>query len=200
LLQARPDGVAVILSVELCSLTLLIQEPTKVNLVGAALFGDGAGAAVVLGPERAASGAAILATETALFPDSSHLMGWRFSESGFSLLLSPDVPAFIAREFPSHAGRFLRKHGLDLDRIRHFALHPGGRQVLEAYRRGLGVSAEQLAPTREALRRFGNLSSASVLFSLDQVARDASPAPGDLGFLAAMGPGFATEMLILRWA
>ena len=198
-LRHRPDGVAVALSVELCSLTLLIHEATVTNLVGVALFGDGAAAAVLTGGNRSSNGPAVAAAETALFPESSHLMGWRFSEAGFGLELSPAVPAFVAEELPSRVREFLGRHGQSPESIRHFALHPGGRQVLEAYRRGFGLSAEALAPTREALRKVGNLSSASVFFSLREVMDTAHPQAGDTGFLAALGPGFAAEMMLLRW-
>jgi alkylresorcinol/alkylpyrone synthase len=198
-LRARPGGVALVLAVELCSLTLLIKDASKVNLVGSALFGDGAACAVLTGGDRVAAGAEVAAAETALFPGSSHLMGWNFSEEGFGLLLSPEVPAFIARELPARLTGFLDRAGFLLDEVRHYALHPGGRQVLEAYRRGLGLSEEALASTRGALRDYGNLSSASVLFSLERAWRDRPPRPGDVSLLAAMGPGFAAEMVLTRW-
>jgi len=199
LLRPRPEGVAVVLSVEACSLTLLKDAPTKVNLVGSALFADGAGCAVLTGSGRGGSGPAVLASETHLFPDSQHFMGWRFDGNGFGLVLSPHVPGFIAEMLPAPVRGFLERRSLAPEEIQHFALHPGGRQVIEAYRRGLGLTPEALAPTREALRKHGNLSSASVFFSLQQLLADRSPGPGDHGFLAAMGPGFAAEMLLLGW-
>lgn len=202
-LRARPGEVAVVLSVELCSLTWNLDALSKVNLVGIALFADGAGCAVLAGAERSggpASGAAVTAAETVRFPESGHLMGWEFSEAGFGLVLSPGVPAFIAEELPPRVTAFLERHDTARDGVRHFALHPGGRQVIAAYRRGLGLSEDDVAPTREALRRNGNLSSASVFFSLDEVWRTRSPGPGERGLVAAMGPGFAAEMLLLEWS
>jgi alkylresorcinol/alkylpyrone synthase len=199
LLRTRPRGVAVVLAVEACSLTLLKEEPTRVNLVGSALFADGAGCAVLTGPERGGDGPAVLASETFLFPESRHFMGWRFDANGFGLVLSPHVPGFIAEMLPAPVHAFLGRHDLTPESIAHFALHPGGRQVLEAYRRGLGLDAEALAPTRQALRDHGNLSSASVFFSLRRMLDDRAPRNGDRGFMAAMGPGFAAEMLLLGW-
>jgi alkylresorcinol/alkylpyrone synthase len=198
-LRARPKGVALVLSVELCSLTWSLEETTKTTLVGLALFADGAGCAVLTGGNRARSGAQVLDTRTELFPETADLMGWDFSERGFGLVLSPNVPGFIAEALPSRVQAFLEGNGLRSADVDHFALHPGGRQVLEAYRRGLGLSREALEPTREALRRNGNLSSASVFFSLDEVWRTRKPKPGEKGFMAAMGPGFAAEMLLLEW-
>lgn len=202
-LRARPGGVAVVLSVELCSLTWNLDARTKVNLVGIALFADGAGCAVLAGADRPAGavpGAEVTAAESVRFPGSGHLMGWEFSEAGFGLVLSPGVPGFIAEELPPRVAAFLESHGWDRDDVRHFALHPGGRQVIAAYRRGLGLSEDDVAPTREALRLHGNLSSASVFFSLDELWRTRNPRPGDRGFVAAMGPGFAAEMLLLEWS
>ena len=198
-LRLRPEGVAVVLAVELCTLTLLLEDVTKVNLVGTALFGDGAGAAVLVGGGRTEPGPSVVSAETHRFPESGHLMGWAFSEDGFRLVLDPGVPAFIAEALPPVATDFLARNGLELSGIRHFALHPGGRQVLEAYRRGLGLPREALAASREALRKYGNLSSASVLFSLDELWGDGGIDAGEYGFVAAMGPGFAAEMMLLRW-
>jgi alkylresorcinol/alkylpyrone synthase len=198
-LRPRPDGVAVVLAVELCSLTLLLDDASKSNLIGMALFGDGAGAAVLTGAKRGKAGPAVTAAETEYFENSLPLMGWRFSEAGFELVLSPTVPAFILEALPSRVNAFLGRHDLQKADLRHFALHPGGRQVLEAYRRGLGLSDAELAPTREALRNYGNLSSASVLFSLNELMETTQPEPGDRGFMTALGPGFAAEMLLLQW-
>ena len=198
-LRTRPAGVAVVLSVELCSLTLLLDDASKTNLIGMALFGDGAAAAVLTGHDHVVRGPAVSASETVYFENSKDLMGWRFSEAGFELVLSPTVPAFILEALPREVHAFLGRHGLRKDDIRHFALHPGGRQVLEAYRRGLGLTDTELAPTREALSRYGNLSSASVLFSLDELLKNTKTNPGERGFMTALGPGFAAEMLLFEW-
>ena len=198
-LRTRPNGVAVVLAVELCSLTLLLNDTSKTNLIGMALFGDGAAAAVVAGAKRGGSGPAVTAAETEYFENSLHLMGWHFSEAGFELVLSPTVPAFILEALPGRVNAFWGRHGLARNDFRHFALHPGGRQVLEAYRRGLGLTDAELLPTREALRNYGNLSSASVLFSLNELLETTHADPGDRGFMTALGPGFAAEMLLLEW-
>ena len=198
-ISSRPDATAVVISVELCSLSLIVGEISKVNLVGTALFADGAAAAVLVTGERTTGGAAILDTQTHLFPETSHFMGWEFSEKGLKLQLSPQVPAFIAEALPQPAKEFLSRNGLTLKDVNHFALHPGGREVLAAYQRGLKLTSEDLGSSRHVLRQFGNLSSASVLFALDETIKSKKPKPGDLGFLAAMGPGFAAEMLLLKW-
>ncbi len=198
-LRSRPGETAVVLSVELCSLTLLVEQVSKVNLVGSALFGDGAAAAVLTGAGRKTEGPAITGAATVLFPDSGHLMGWDFTERGFELVLSTQVPGFILEAFPDRALAFLAEHGLTLADVAHFALHPGGRQVLEAYRRGLGLPREATEASAAALRRVGNLSSAAVLFSLAEILERGGAKPGDRGLAAAMGPGFAAELLLLEW-
>jgi len=198
-LRTRPNGVVVVVAVELCSLTLLLDDTSKTNLIGMALFGDGAAAAVLTGAKRDGAGPTVTAAETEYFENSLHLMGWHFSEAAFALVLSPTVPAFILEALPSRVNAFWARHGLRKEDVRHFALHPGGRQVLEAYRRGLGLTDTELAPTREALRNYGNLSSASVLFSLSELLETTRPESGDRGFMTALGPGFAAEMLLLEW-
>jgi alkylresorcinol/alkylpyrone synthase len=198
-LAAHPDRAAVLLSVELCSLTLRLETITPVNLVGTALFGDGAACAVLAGPELPGAGPQVIGSGTYLFPDSGGFMGWDFSEAGFGLVLSPQVASFIAEQLPPRVAEFLERWNLRLEDVTHLALHPGGRRVLEAYRRGLGIPEDALDATRNVLRRYGNLSSASVLFCLKEVLDTRSPREGDTGFLAALGPGFGAEMSLLRF-
>ncbi len=202
-LRERPGETVVVLSVELCSLTLLMEEASKVNLVGTALFGDGAAAAVLTAgsgdPAGGRRGPRVLASESHLFPGTGGLMGWDFSERGFGLVLSTRVPAFIHEAFPEVARRFLAGQGVAPEQMTRFALHPGGRQVLAAYRRGLGLTDGDLRASTESLRRNGNLSSAAVLFALAELDRGPEPEPGEYGLMAAMGPGFASELLLLGW-
>lgn len=198
-LRSQPRGVAVVVSVELCSLTLILKEVSKVNLVGTALFGDGAAAAVLTGAQGPGGGAEVLASETHLFPGTSHFMGWGFSEQGLKLELSPEVPSFIVESFAQPVRTFLSRNRLTLENVDHYALHPGGQRVLAAYGKGLSLTHDDLAPSREVLRNNGNLSSAAVLFVLDEVWRKRNPRPGDRGLVAALGPGFAAEMLLVGW-
>ena len=113
--------------------------------------------------------------------------------------LSPRVPRFIRQELPRYLHPFLEEHGLRLADLRHFLLHPGGRKVLEGLERELGLTREETRLSWEVMRDYGNLSSATVLFLLHLFERSARPEPGDTGLLMAVGPGFAGELVLLRW-
>ncbi|MBI2932783.1 MAG: type III polyketide synthase [Planctomycetes bacterium] len=193
MLRARPEHRVLALSVELCGQTFRIRDHSPENTIGAALFADGAAAAVIDG--QAHAGPEIVATGRELFPDTEHVMGWRFANDGMSLVLTIEVPEVIATRVAPALDRFLVKQKVAWQDIRHFVLHPGGRKVLETYQSAMGLSADQLRPSRESLRSVGNVSSAAVLFVLAGI----EAAPGDLGLLAAVGPGFAVEHVLLRW-
>ncbi len=200
-LRGNPDGVAVLLSVELCSLTFPAVTPGIASLVGTALFGDGAAAVVAVGERRAerigATGPAVVDSRSHLYPDSQRTMGWDIGPTGFQLVLSPDVPDVIARYLGDDVTGFLADHDLTIDDIGTWVSHPGGPKVIEAIVATLGLSDDALALTWNSLAQVGNLSSSSVLHVLhDTIA--SKPAPGP-GLLLAMGPGFCSELVLLQW-
>ena len=200
-LRAFPGDVAVLLSVELCSLTLQRDDGSVTNLVATGLFGDGAAAVVLAGGARAngTPGPRVLATRSVLYPDTEWVMGWDVVDSGFKVVLSAKVPEVIEARIGADVDGFLREHGLARGDIRHWVAHTGGPKVIEAFRRGVGLPPEALARSWRSLREVGNLSSASVLFVLGDFLAADDARPGDLGLLAAMGPGFSAELLLLRW-
>ncbi|AOS63497.1 type III polyketide synthase [Actinoalloteichus hymeniacidonis] len=199
-LLAWPDQVAILLSVELCSLTLQRGDASAANIVGSSLFGDGAAAVVLTGSacEIEHPGPTVIATRSRLYPDSEAVMGWDIGADGFRLVLSTDVPA-IAREFLSKdVVAFLSDHGLTTGDIAHWICHPGGPKVIEAVRDSLDLAPDALRHTVASLAANGNLSSASVLDVLRRTIAEA-PAPGSFAVLLAMGPGFCSELVLLRW-
>jgi alkylresorcinol/alkylpyrone synthase len=197
--RAFPDQVAVLLSVELCSLTLQSEDLSIPNLIASGLFGDGAAAAVVVGEERAEPGPRIVDTRSIFYPDSERVMGWDISESGFQIVLSADVPV-VARDFlRGDVDAFLADHGLTRADIDRWICHPGGPKVLEAMQESLELPAGALDVTWESLRRVGNLSSTSVLLILRDTLEGPPPAPGSYGVVMAMGPGFCSELVLIRW-
>jgi alkylresorcinol/alkylpyrone synthase len=197
--RAFPDQVAVLLSVELCSLTLQSEDLSIPNLIASGLFGDGAAAAVVVGKERAEPGPRIVDTRSIFYPDSERVMGWDISESGFQIVLSADVPV-VARDFlRGDVDTFLADHGLARSDIARWICHPGGPKVLEAMQEALELPEGALDVTWESLRRVGNLSSTSVLLILRDTLEGPPPAPGSYGMLLAMGPGFCSELVLIRW-
>jgi alkylresorcinol/alkylpyrone synthase len=201
-LRGAPDDVAVLVSVEVCSLMFPAAEPTMATLVGSALFGDGAAAVVAVGDRRAlldpAAGPDVLATRSRMYPDSLDIMGWDMGASGFRLVLSPDLPDLIERYFADDVTGFLADYGLTIDDIGSWVSHPGGPRVLEAINAALSLDDAALELSWRSLSEIGNLSSASVL----HILRDAraKPPPSETpGLLMAMGPGFCAELVLLRW-
>lgn len=200
-LRAFPGEVAVMLSVELCSLTLQRDDASVANLVATGLFGDGAAAVVMAGGERAggAPRPRVVATRSVLYPDTEWVMGWDVVDAGFKVVLSARVPEVIEARVGADVDAFLGERGLARRDVRHWIAHTGGPKVIEAFRRALGLPEEALARSWRSLREVGNLSSASVLFVLGDFLDGADARPGDLGLLAAMGPGFSAELVLLRW-
>ena len=200
-LRGAPDDVAVLLAVELCSLGQK-TDPTMATLVGSALFGDGAAAVVAVGERRAeqigASGPEILDSRSHLYPDSLRTMGWDIGASGFQLVLAPDLPAVVERYLGDDVTKFLAEHGLSVADVGAWVSHPGGPKIIEAITATLGLPDDALELTWRSLSEVGNLSSASVLHVLrDTIAK--RPPKGSPGVLMAMGPGFCSELVLLRW-
>lgn len=198
-LRAHPEDHAVLLSVELCSLTLQREDLSVANVVASGLFGDGAAAVVLAGGAREARGPAIVATRSVLYPDTERVMGWDVVDSGFKVVLSANVPEVIRQHLRPDVDRFLAERGLDLSRIRHVVAHTGGPKVLEAIGAALERDRSALERSWRSLAEVGNLSSASVLFVLGDLLESGEAQPGDLGLLVAMGPGFCAELVLLRW-
>jgi len=198
-LRAAPGGRALVLSVELCSLVFSPSAGQTTDLIGVALFGDGAAAVLLSGDDLAGDGPVVSSTRSHLFHEAPDLMGWRFTGDGMRLILSREVPPFVATGVKPVVERFLSDAGIGLDALRHHLLHPGGAKVMATYRDAFGFDEGALDHARRAMRRYGNQSSASVLFMLNDLLDSGVPDAGDLGLMVALGPGFAAEMLTLAW-
>ncbi len=197
--KAYPGQVAVLVSVELCSLTLQREDLSIPNLISSGLFGDGAAAVVVVGDERRAAGPRVVASRSVFYPGTEEVMGWRITERGFQVVLSAEVPEMVRRHLRADVDRFLADHGLDRRQIASWVAHPGGPRVLEAMAESLELPEEALAVTWRSLQEVGNLSSTSVLLVLDETLREHRPPPGSPGMMLAMGPGFCSELVLLEW-
>jgi alkylresorcinol/alkylpyrone synthase len=201
-LRGAVDGVAALVSVELCSLTYPGYKPSLAGLVGSALFADGAAAVVAVGARRAervdARGPGILDSRSHLYPDSLRTMGYDVGTAGFELVLSPELASIVQQHLGNDVTAFLAAHGLTTADIGAWVTHPGGPKVIEAITDTLGLPPQALELTWRSLGEIGNLSSASVLHVLrDTIAK---PPPSESpGLMIAMGPGFCSELVLLRW-
>jgi alkylresorcinol/alkylpyrone synthase len=197
--RAYPKQVAAVLAVEICSLTFQGDDLSVANLISSGLFGDGAAAVLVAGSEAESSGPEILATRSVFYPDTEGVMGWSISEKGFRIVLSPDVPEVVKHHLGQDVDAFLEEEGLTRAGIGSWVLHTGGPKVLDATAAALQLPSGALDASWHCLRNMGNLSSASVLTVLEEVMTNRSPPAGTYGLLAAMGPGFCSELVLLKW-
>ena len=197
--RAYPDQYAILLSVELCSLTLQRSDTSPANLISTGLFGDGAAAVIVAGRDRPEPGIEIVDSRATFYPDTEDVMGWTISENGFRIVLSPNVPEVIAGNVGNDLEALLEPHGLTRADIGSWILHTGGPKILRSTQQALGIDETALAASWDCLRRMGNLSSASVLMVLEETMKARRPAPGTWSILGAMGPGFCSELLLLKW-
>lgn len=198
-LHAYPDEVAVLLSVELCSLTLQRHDLSVPNLIASGLFGDGAAAVVLAGRGRGLPGPRIVATRSVFYPDTERIMGWDVTAAGFRIVLSAEVPVVVARHLRDDVDGFLATHGLSRADIGVWVAHPGGPKVLQAMEQALDLHAGELAAAWRSLREVGNLSSTSVLLVLQEALSRTDVPAGSWGLVVALGPGFCSELVLLRW-
>jgi alkylresorcinol/alkylpyrone synthase len=202
--RAYPTQAAALVSVELCSLTLQREDLSVANLISSGLFADGSAAVIVTGEEfrsqpNGIAGPKILATRSIFYPATEEMMGWNISEKGFRIILSTEVPTLIRENLGRDVDAFLADNGHQRSDLKSYVMHTGGPKVLEASAAALGLNNGELDASWACLRKVGNLSSASVLVVLEDVMKNRRPEPGTLGLLAAMGPGFCSELLLLQW-
>jgi alkylresorcinol/alkylpyrone synthase len=199
-LHGWPDQVGVLVSVELCSLTVQRGDASAANMIATGLFGDGAAAVVLEGAARdPRPGPRVVATRSHLYPGTERAMGWDVGSTGLKVVLGVEVPELVEKYLGEDVRGLLADHGLTVDDVDVWVSHPGGPKVIEAIESELGLLEGQLDLTWQSLARIGNLSSASVLHVLQDTLAVRDPAPGSWGILMAMGPGFCSELVLLRW-
>ncbi len=201
-LQGHPDEAAILLSIELCSLTIQPDDYSIANIISSGLFGDGAAAVLMVGndhPQAAAGLPRIIDSRSIFFPNTEQVMGWDVGESGLKIVLSADVAELAEVHLRPGLDAFLGEHGLSIGDIEHWIVHPGGPKVIQALETGLGLSEHALDLSRESLAEVGNISSTSVLLILEETLSRFRPEPGAYGLLMAMGPAFCAELVLLQW-
>lgn len=197
--KSFPASRVLFVAVELCSLTFRPQDISKSNFVATSLFGDGAAAVLVVGDEVALDqpAPAVVGSMSKLWPDSLDVMGWEVVEDGMKVIFSRDIPTIVQQQIKEVIETFLAKFDMTTDDISYMISHPGGKKVMEAYESALQLPSSRFVYAYDVLKRFGNMSSVTVLFVLQKVLR--TKPVSDYGLMTALGPGFSSELLLLDW-
>ncbi len=196
-LKANPGKRAAVIAVESPTATFQLDDYSMANIVSAAIFGDGA-ACVLLSSEEGAPGPEIIASEMYHFYDAETMMGFDITNNGLKMILDQKVPETIASHFPAIIHPFLRKNNLEIAEIDHLIFHPGGRKILETVEELFGSMGKNIDDTKEVLRLYGNMSSATVLYVLERFMDKKLP-EGDYGLMLSFGPGFSAQRVLLKW-
>ena len=196
-LRSNPGKRAAIVAVESPTATCQLNDYSMANMVSAAIFGDGA-ACVLVSSEEDAKGPRIVGEEMYHFPDATQMMGFDLTNSGLKMILDPLVPQTISEHFPEIVHPFLKRYGSSIEKVDHLIFHPGGKKIVETVESLFGKLGKNLDDTRETLRLYGNMSSATVLYVLERYMEKDIP-KGDQGLLLSFGPGFSAQRILLEW-
>jgi alkylresorcinol/alkylpyrone synthase len=202
-LKAHPDKTALIIVLELCSLTFIKNDLSKSNFVATALFGDGCGAIIMAGDDheslqRTPRRLSIEAAGSVTWPDSLDVMGWEVADEGLKVVFSKSIPQIVKQSARPAVHSLLKQKGLGTQDIRYFLSHPGGAKVIQAYQDALELNEEQVRSMKKVLAAFGNMSSATVVFVFEHFFRFSECRTGDWVLSTALGPGFFSEMVLFR--
>ncbi len=198
--RANPRARVVLVSVELCSLTFMRDDYSKSNFIGTTLFSDGVAACLISGDDQEVSPdqrVSFVAHESRLYYDTLDIMGWEFMDHGFKVVFSPGIPSLIEQHVKNDMRSFLSKSHLELNDMKAFIFHPGGKKVLSAYEDALALNDDSLDITREVMADYGNMSSTTVLYVLKRFLQQKNVQ--GYGLMASMGPGFSCEMVLLEF-
>lgn len=196
-LRANPGKRAAVIALEAPTATFQLDDYSMANIVSAAIFGDGA-ACVLMSSNEEDTGPEILAEEMYHFYDATEMMGFRLVNSGLQMILDKNVPEQIAEHFPAILHPFLKKNNLEIADINHLIFHPGGRKIVETVEDLFGSLGKNIDDTKEVLKLYGNMSSATVLYVLERFM-DQKPKRGDLGLMLSFGPGFSAQRVLLKF-
>jgi predicted naringenin-chalcone synthase len=196
-LRANPNKRAAVIAVESPTATFQLDDFSMANMVSAAIFGDGA-ACVLLSSEEDASGPVIIGEEMYHFKDATHLMGFDLVNTGLKMILDPAVPSTISEHFPNIVHPFLKKHNSSIEKVQHLIFHPGGRKIVQTVEDLFGELGKNIDDTRETLKLYGNMSSATVLYVLERFMEKNIPS-GEQGLILSFGPGFSAQRVLLQW-
>jgi len=199
--KASPKSAVLLIAVEICSHAFHREDYSKSNLVSTALFADGAAAVVVAGEEHKlhqSSNVELLSTLSTIYYDSLDVMGWEIVRDGFKAIFSRDIPSIVRSRVKSNIEELLSDYDLTVRDLRHYAVHPGGPKVLNEYEASLGLKHGAFSHSRNVLRRYGNMSSPTVLYVLKEIMESGEMKRNEYGIISALGPGFSSELLLFK--
>ncbi|SNR14076.1 type III polyketide synthase [Tenacibaculum jejuense] len=196
-LKANPNKRAVVVAVESPTATFQLEDYSMVNIVSAAIFGDGA-SAVILSSYEDEVGPQILDEAMYHFYDATHMMGFNLKNTGLQMVLDKSVPETISNHFPKIIHPFLEKNKLSISDIDHLVFHPGGKKIVQTVEDLFGKLGKNIEDTKEVLKLYGNMSSATVLYVLERFM-DRDLPKGDKGLMLSFGPGFSAQRILLEW-
>ena len=196
-LKANKNKRAMVIAVESPTATFQLDDFSMTNIVSAAIFGDGA-ASVILSSYEEDEGPKIIDEAMYHFYDATHMMGFKLVNSGLQMILDKEVPQKIADHFPEIVHPFLERNNLTIKEVDHLIFHPGGKKIVQTVEDLFGVLGKNIDDTKEVLRLYGNMSSATVLYVLERFM-DRNPAKGERGLMLSFGPGFSAQRILLEW-
>ena len=196
-LKANPNKRAVVIAVESPTATFQLEDFSMVNIVSAAIFGDGA-SSVILSSYEKDKGPKIIDESMYHFYDSTHMMGFKLVNSGLQMILDKSVPETISNHFPMIIHPFLERNNLTIENINHLIFHPGGKKIVQTVEDLFGSLGKNIDDTKEVLRLYGNMSSATVLYVLERFL-EGNRKVGEKGLMLSFGPGFSAQRIILEW-
>ncbi|MEM7030780.1 MAG: type III polyketide synthase [Chloroflexota bacterium] len=198
--QVKPETKAVVVTLELCTLHLQ-HDPNIRNILGSALFGDGASAVLVGNSETKATPNLPTIIDSLSFTDydTRDEIAFHPGDFGYKIHLSTRIPKLLRLTLPDLLEQFLHKNKIQLTDIKHWIIHPGGAKILDYIEQALEMDQDEMRHARAILREYGNMSSATLLFVLERHLQEESPAPGDYGVMIGFGPGLTIELCLMQW-
>jgi predicted naringenin-chalcone synthase len=196
-LKANPNKRAVVIAVESPTSTFQIEDFSMVNIVSAAIFGDGC-ACTILSSYEEEKGPEIIDEAMYHFYNAEHMMGFELKNTGLQMVLDKEVPEKIASHFPQIVHPFLERNNLIIEDVDHLIFHPGGKKIVQTIEELFGALGKNIDNTKAVLKEYGNMSSATVIYVLERcIAQE--PKKGDIGLMLSFGPGFTAQRLLLKW-
>lgn len=196
---AYPDRLTLLIALEFCSLAFLNKDHSKSNFIAMALFSDGAASAIISGANHNIRGSIkILNTCSTLYNNSTDVMGWEFIDSGLKAVFSKDIPNIVRNRVSSEIQNFLIKNNIEKHDIKHFLIHPGGTKIINEFENCLGLDSDSTFYSRKVLEQYGNMSSPTIIYVINEFLRSGNYKQGELGLIASMGPGFSSELLLFQ--